>query len=127
MQAFKSISIHYAWPVYLPKNCVPDIKSASFAEECRRQSGLVAKSGFTVNNILQFRDEPLADAHTIWGHTRFGVRSPILRKMGDLTPAKSLVDKVVTVERDKLGLAFGRAGAVVEVERCLTVLLSSSN
>lgn len=40
-------------------------------------------------------------------------------------PSQVMVDKVMTVKRDKLGQAFGciDADAMVEVERCLAVFL----
>ena len=40
-------------------------------------------------------------------------------------PSQVMVDKAMTVKRDKLGPAFGRidADALVEVERCLAVFL----
>lgn len=40
-------------------------------------------------------------------------------------PSQIMVDKAVTVKRDKLGQAFGRIdpNAMVEVERCLAVFL----
>lgn len=40
-------------------------------------------------------------------------------------PSQVMVDKAMTVKRDKLGPAFGRieADAMVEVERCLVVFL----
>ncbi len=40
-------------------------------------------------------------------------------------PSQVMLDKVMTVERDKVGPAFGRidANAMVEVERCLSVFL----
>ncbi len=40
-------------------------------------------------------------------------------------PSQVMVDKAMTVRRDKLGQAFGRieAEAMVEVERCLAVFL----
>lgn len=40
-------------------------------------------------------------------------------------PSQVMVDKVMTVKRDKLGQAFGRIDvyAMVEVERCLAVFL----
>lgn len=40
-------------------------------------------------------------------------------------PSQVMVDKAITVKRDKLGQAFGRidADAMVEVERCLAVFL----
>lgn len=40
-------------------------------------------------------------------------------------PSQVMVDKAMTVKRDKVGPAFGRIGAdaIVEVERCLAVFL----
>ena len=40
-------------------------------------------------------------------------------------PSQVMVDKAMTVKRDKVGLAFGRieAETLVEVERCLAVFL----
>ena len=40
-------------------------------------------------------------------------------------PSQVMVDKAMTVKRDKVGQAFGRidANALVEVERCLAVFL----
>jgi len=40
-------------------------------------------------------------------------------------PSQVMVDKVVTVRRDKLGAVFGRIGAdtLLEVERCLVLFL----
>lgn len=40
-------------------------------------------------------------------------------------PSQVMVDKAMTVKRDKLGQAFGRidSDAMVEVERCLAVFL----
>jgi len=40
-------------------------------------------------------------------------------------PSQVMIDKAMTVKRDKLGPAFGRIGAdaLVEVERCLAVFL----
>jgi mRNA interferase MazF len=40
-------------------------------------------------------------------------------------PSQVMVDKSMTVKRDKLGAAFGRidAAALVEVERCVAVFL----
>lgn len=57
---------------------VPDTRRPDFAEECRRQSRLVAQA-----------------------------------------------DRAMTVKRDKIGQTFGRidGDALVEVERCLAVLL----
>ena len=44
---------------------------------------------------------------------------------GLLKPSQVMLDKAVTLKRDKLGEAFGRidAEALVEVERCLAVFL----
>lgn len=40
-------------------------------------------------------------------------------------PSQVMVDKAITVKREKVGQAFGRIGAdaMVEVERCLAVFL----
>jgi mRNA interferase MazF len=40
-------------------------------------------------------------------------------------PSQVMVDKTMTVKRDKVGQAFGRVGAdaLVEIERCLAVFL----
>lgn len=40
-------------------------------------------------------------------------------------PSQVMVDKAMTVKRDKLGQAFGRidADAMIEIERCLAVFL----
>ena len=40
-------------------------------------------------------------------------------------PSQVMVDKVMTVKRDKLGAVFGRIGAdtLLEVERCLVLFL----
>jgi mRNA interferase MazF len=40
-------------------------------------------------------------------------------------PSQVMVDKVMTIKRDKVGPAFGRldANAMIEVERCLAVFL----
>ena len=60
------------------------------------------------------------------------VAAPLLRvtvqpsaENGLQKPSQVMVDKTMTVMRDKLGLAFGRidADALVEVERCLAVFL----
>ena len=42
-----------------------------------------------------------------------------------LKPSQVMVDKTMTVKRDKLGHAFGRidADTMVEIERCLAVFL----
>ena len=60
------------------------------------------------------------------------VAAPLLRvtlqpnaENGLQKPSQVMVDKTVTVKRDKLGHAFGRidADALVQVERCLAVFL----
>jgi mRNA interferase MazF len=60
------------------------------------------------------------------------VAAPLLRvtvqpstENGLQNPSQVMVDKAITVKRDKVGPAFGRidADALVEVERCLAVFL----
>lgn len=60
------------------------------------------------------------------------VAAPLLRvtvqpstENGLKKPSQVMVDKVMTVKRDKIGPTFGRidADAMVEVERCLAVFL----
>jgi mRNA interferase MazF len=60
------------------------------------------------------------------------VAAPLLRVTVQPTPASGLqkpsqvmVDKAMTVKRDKIGPAFGRleAGVLVEIERCLAIFL----
>ncbi len=60
------------------------------------------------------------------------VSAPLLRvtvqssaENGLQKPSQIMVDKAMTVKRDKLGPAFGRidADTLVEVERCLAVFL----
>lgn len=60
------------------------------------------------------------------------VAAPLLRvslqpseENGLQKPSQVMVDKTMTVKRDKVGAAFGRvdADALVEVERCLAVFL----
>jgi mRNA interferase MazF len=60
------------------------------------------------------------------------VAAPLLRvtvqaspESGLQNPSQVMVDKAMTVKRDKVGQAFGRieANAMVEVERCLAVFL----
>ncbi|MFV0371676.1 MAG: type II toxin-antitoxin system PemK/MazF family toxin [Azonexus sp.] len=60
------------------------------------------------------------------------VAAPLLRvtvqpsaKNGLRKPSQVMVDKAMTVKRDKIGAAFGRIDldALVEVERCLAVFL----
>lgn len=40
---------------------VPDTRRSNFAEECRRQSRLVAQSDLADKDMLNFMDEALAD------------------------------------------------------------------
>ena len=60
------------------------------------------------------------------------VAAPLLRitvqpnvENGLQKPSQIMLDKTMTVRRDKLGQAFGRidADAMVEIERCLAVFL----
>lgn len=60
------------------------------------------------------------------------VAAPLLRvtvqptpESGLQKPSQVMVDKAMTVKRDKVGSAFGRidADALVEIERCLAVFL----
>lgn len=60
------------------------------------------------------------------------VAAPLLRitvqpsaENGLQKPSQVMVDKAMTVKRDKVGQAFGRvdADALVEIERCLAVFL----
>jgi len=60
------------------------------------------------------------------------VAAPLLRvpvqpsaENGLRKPSQVMVDKAMTVKRDKLGPAFGRIGAdtLLQVERCLAVFL----
>ena len=60
------------------------------------------------------------------------VPAPLLRvtvqpsaENGLQKPSQVMVDKTMTVKRDKVGLAFGRmdVNVLVEVERCLAVFL----
>jgi mRNA interferase MazF len=60
------------------------------------------------------------------------VDAPLLRvgvqptpENGLQKPSQVMVDKAMTIRRDKVGSAFGRidANAMVEVERCLAVFL----
>jgi len=60
------------------------------------------------------------------------VAAPLLRitvqpsaENGLQKPSQVMVDKAMTIKRDKVGPAFGRidADALVEVERCLAVFL----
>ena len=60
------------------------------------------------------------------------VAAPLLRitlepsqKNGLHKPSQVMIDKVLTVKRDKVGPAFGQvdAGVMLEVERCLAVFL----
>lgn len=60
------------------------------------------------------------------------VRAPLIRitvephaENGLRMPSQVMVDKAMTVRRDKLGPAFGRidAAAMLEIERCLAVFV----
>lgn len=64
--------------------------------------------------------------------SRMRVDAPLLRitvqpsgENGLQKPSQIMVDKAMTVKRDKLGQAFGRidADAMIEIERCLAVFL----
>jgi mRNA interferase MazF len=52
---------------------------------------------------------------TVWPSTENGLQKP----------SQVMVDKAMTVQRDKVGSVFGRldANALVEIERCLAVFL----
>lgn len=77
----------------------------------------------------------LFDAHatvTVLPVTSTPVAAPLLRitvspsaENGLQKPSQVMIDKAVTVQRDKIGQAFGRidADTLVEVERCLAVFL----
>ena len=69
---------------------------------------------------------------TVLPITSLLVSAPLLRvtiqpsaENGLQKPSQVMVDKAVTVKRDKVGAAFGRidADALVKVERCLAVFL----
>lgn len=69
---------------------------------------------------------------TVLPVTSMLVAAPLLRvtvepsaENGLHKPSQVMVDKAMTVKRDKTGPAFGRidANALVEVERCLAVFL----
>lgn len=69
---------------------------------------------------------------TVLAVTSTLVAAPLLRVnvqpslgSGLQKPSQVMVDKAMTVKRDKVGLAFGRieAETLVEVERCLAVFL----
>ena len=61
----------------------------------------------------------LVDAPLLRVNVRPGLGSDLQK------PSQVMVDKAMTVKRDKMGLAFGRieAETLVEVERCLAVFL----
>jgi len=77
----------------------------------------------------------LFDAHatvTVLPVTSALIAAPLLRftvqaspENGLQKPSQVMVDKTMTVKRDRVGQAFGRieADAMVEVERCLAVFL----
>ena len=69
---------------------------------------------------------------TVLPVTAMLVAAPLLRitvqpsaENGLHKPSQVMVDKTMTVKRDKVGPAFGRidADAMVEIERCLAVFL----
>ena len=69
---------------------------------------------------------------TVLPVTSMLINAPLLRitvqpsaENGLQKPSQVMVDKAITVKRDKAGPAFGRidANAMVEVERCLAVFL----
>ena len=77
----------------------------------------------------QFSEHAIA---TVLPVTSTLVAAPLLRvtvqpspENGLQKPSQVMVDKAITVKRDKLGPAFGRIdpNAMVEVERCLVVFL----
>ena len=77
----------------------------------------------------QFKEHASATVLPITGAL---VAAPLLRvtvqpsaENGLQKPSQVMVDKAMTVKRDKVGRAFGRidADALVEVERCLAVFL----
>lgn len=77
----------------------------------------------------QFDEHPTITVLPVTGTL---VAAPLLRitvqpsiENGLQKPSQIMVDKAMTVKRDKLGQSFGRidADALVEVERCLAVFL----
>lgn len=77
----------------------------------------------------QFDEHPTITVLPVTGTL---VAAPLLRitvqpsiENGLQKPSQVMVDKAMTVKRDKLGQSFGRidADALVEVERCLAVFL----
>jgi len=81
-----------------------------------------------------FRPNPFSEhaSITVLPITSTLVVAPLLRvtvqpstRNGLQKPSQVMVDKAVTVVREKVGPAFGRieADALVEVERCLAVFL----
>jgi mRNA interferase MazF len=77
----------------------------------------------------QFNDHATV---TVLPITSTMVAAPLLRvtvqpdaKNGLQKPSQVMVDKAMTIKRDKVGQAFGRieTDALVEVERCLSVFL----
>ena len=72
------------------------------------------------------------DSVTVLPLTRTLVEAPLLRVMvqpsadnGLHRPSQVMIDKAVTVRRDKLGPAFGHldANILIQVERCLAIFL----
>jgi mRNA interferase MazF len=62
---------------------------------------------------------------TLVGAPLFRITVQPSAENGLQNPSQVMVDKAMTVKRDKVGQAFGRidADAMVEVERCLAVFL----
>ena len=60
----------------------------------------------------------------IWAKANSPHHGRIAERVAHLATGK-MVDKAMTVKRDKVGPAFGRidADALVEIERCLAVFL----
>jgi mRNA interferase MazF len=82
--------------------------------------------------ILQSNQFSAHASATVLPITSTLVAAPLLRvtvqpsaENGLQKPSQVMVDKAMTVKRDKVGPAFGHIGAdaMVEVERCLAVFL----
>lgn len=83
---------------------------------------------------LVIQADPFSESATVTvlPVTSMLVDAPLLRitvqpsaENGLQKPSQVMVDKAITVKRDKAGPAFGRidANALVEIERCLAVFL----
>lgn len=101
---------------------VPDTRRPGFEQECRRQSLLASQAD-------HFGEHATVTVLPVTGTL---VEAPMLRvtvqpseASGLQKPSQVMVDKAVTVKREKLGPAFGRIDkeALQEVERCLAVFL----